>query len=137
MADGYKTFAHEWFEEVWNKGDASAMDRLLLPDFVSHGLKHPAGGPVSGPSGLKPFHTAFRKAFPDIRIQIAETVSEGDMLACRCVVTGTHLGEGLAIPPTGKRVEFTGMVFIRLRDGRGIEAWNNFDLVGLREQIFG
>ncbi|MDR3418253.1 MAG: ester cyclase [Nevskia sp.] len=130
-----KTFAHHWFDEVWNKGNADAIDRLFAPDAIAHGLTNPTGGPVRGPASFKPFHRSFCRAFPDIHVEVADAVTEGDMIAARCRVKGTHLGDGLGVPPSGRHVDFTGMAFMRVRNGRIVEAWNNFDFETMRAQI--
>ena len=88
-----------------------------------------------GPEGFKPFFKAYREAFPDIQITIEGIVSEGDLAAVRWTAVGTHKGNGLGFPATGKRVELTGMAFVRAEDGRLVEGWNNFDQLGMLQQV--
>ncbi len=64
---GRRTLLHEWFEEVWNRGDAAAIDRLLAPDAVIHGLQDADGNEVKGKEGFIPFFRNFRDAFPDLQ----------------------------------------------------------------------
>ena len=135
MPEQYKTLAHEWFEEVWNQGSSEAIDRLFAVEGVAHGLADVAGHNPVGPAGFKPFHKQFREAFPDVHIEVVDTICEGNKIAARCIVTGTHLGETLGFNATGRRVEFTGMTILRIEDGKIAEAWNNFDLAGMNRQI--
>lgn len=137
MNGNYKTLAHEWFEEVWNQGRAETIDRLFAVDAIAHGLTDASGNELCGPAGFKPFFEQFRNAFPDIRVEIADTVCEGDKIAVRCVVRGTHSGEGLGMAASDRPVAFTGMAILRVRDGQIIEAWNNFDFQTMTTQILG
>ena len=85
--------------------------------------------------GFKPFHSAYRNAFPDTRLQIDDIVGEGDTVAARWSGTGTHSGDGLGFPATGKQVHFRGMSFIRVEGGKIAEAWNDFDQLGMLQEI--
>lgn len=130
-----KTLAHEWFDEVWNKSQIKAIDRLLADDAVAHGLFDEHGRELRGPAGFKPFFLQFTRAFPDIHVEVVDTVCEGDKIAARCIVTGTHKGDTLGIPASHKPTEFTGMTILRVKDGKIAEAWNNFDFQVLSKQI--
>jgi predicted ester cyclase len=84
---------------------------------------------------FKIFHRAFRLAFPYIHIKVEEIVTEGDKTVTRCVITGTHTGDGLGRPSTGKSVKFNGMTMARLKDGKIVESWNNFDFMAMYKQL--
>jgi steroid delta-isomerase-like uncharacterized protein len=127
--------AHRWFEEVWNKGREEAIDEMFAEDGVAHGLAGENGQEPRGPAEFKPFFRRFRDAFPDIQIAIEECVTEGDMAAVRCRVTASHQGDSLGVAATGKPIEFEGMSIVRVRDGKIVEAWNNFDFLSLNQQI--
>jgi steroid delta-isomerase-like uncharacterized protein len=129
-----KTIAHEWFEEVWNKRQIEAIDRLLAEDAIAHGLADESGGELRGPVGFKPFFLKFSQAFPDLHIEIMDTICEGDKIAARCIVRGTHLGDTLGIAASHRPIEFTGMAILRFKDGKIVEAWNNFDFQALARQ---
>jgi predicted ester cyclase len=126
---------HRWFEEVWNNRNADAIDEMFAIDGIAHGLKDPQGNPIIGPSGYKPFHAAFLNAFPDLKVTIEDTVTEGDKIAVRCRVNGTHCGEGIGITPCSTPVEFTLMTIVRVTDGRIAEAWNNVDFMEMYQQL--
>ncbi len=125
---------HRWFEEVWNKGRPEAIDEMLDPDGIVHGLGE-AGVEVRGAVGFVPFFARFRGTFPDINITIEDTIAEGDKVAARWTARMTHEGDGLDFAPTGRAVTITGMSIIRVADGRIAEAWNNWDIASLLQQI--
>ena len=129
------TLAHEWFDEVWNKRKMEAIDRLLTHDVVAHGLVDEKGNDFRGPSEFKKFFLQFTKAFPDMQVEVADTISEGDKIAARCIVTGTHRGDTLGVPASNKPIRFTGVAILRIKDGKIAEAWNNFDFQTLSRQI--
>ena len=108
-----------------------AIDELLASHAVVHGL----GADLRGPAGFRPFHSAYRDAFPDVMIQIDDIVAQGDIVAARWSGTGTHRGEGLGFAATGRQVHFNGMVFVRVERGKLVEGWNNFDQLGMLQQL--
>jgi steroid delta-isomerase-like uncharacterized protein len=124
-----------WFEEVWNQGMEEAIDRLFARDGLAHGLASPDGMPLRGPDAFRPFFKRFRGAFPDIHIDVAREVTEGDMVSVHCHVTGTHRGNDLGMSATGRPVDFWGMVIARVQGGQIVEAWNSFDFLSLYQQV--
>ena len=126
---------HRWFEEVWNKGREEAIDEMFATDGIAHGLVGDNGQELQGPADFKPFFRKFRDAFPDIQITIEDCITEGDKATVRCRVMANHTGDGLGIAATGKPVEFEGISIVRVRDGKIVEAWNNFDFLSLNQQI--
>jgi steroid delta-isomerase-like uncharacterized protein len=79
--------------------------------------------------------TAFRTAFPDACIRIEDMIGEGETVAFRFILRGTHCGTFAGIPPTGKEVTLTGMDFIRIADGKFVELWSNQDTLGWLQQL--
>ena len=75
------------------------------------------------------------KGFPDLRISIDACIAEGDSVATRWSLTGTHQGEFQGIPPTGRSVKFSGLEFNRVVHGRFVEHWSTFDNIALLQQI--
>ena len=124
-----------WFEEVWNQGKEEKIHRLMKRDCLVHGLPSPDGLAISGPEAFMPFFRKFRSAFPDIHVKVKRTVTEGEMVAVHCHVTGSHRGDALGHPATGKTVAFWGMCFARVREGQIVEAWNQFDFLALYQQL--
>jgi steroid delta-isomerase-like uncharacterized protein len=135
MSEENKALLQRWFDEVWNKGRAEAIDEMFAADGIAHGLSDDPGNPIRGASGFKPFHETFRGAFPDIEVMVEDIIAEGDMVAARCSVRGKHSGGHLGIAASNAPVEFTGMTMARIRDGKIVEAWNNFDFMRMNRQI--
>ena len=135
MSEANKQLIERWFEEVWNKGRAEAIEEMIAEDCVIHGLGDATGQSVTGPSEFKSFHAIFREAFPDITVSVDDMVAEGDKIAARCSVHGQHTGDSLGFKASQAPVEFTGMVIVRVRDGKIAEAWNNFDFMRMYKQI--
>lgn len=131
MSAENKALIRRWFEEVWNKGRVAAIDEMFAVDGVAHGL----GADMHGAAAFKPFHAAFRDAFPDLRIEVEDMIAEGDKVAYRFSVTGTHRGHGLGFPATDKPARFTGMGVVRVQNGKIVEGWNNFDQLGMLQQL--
>ncbi|HAF13910.1 MAG TPA: hypothetical protein DHU55_16545 [Blastocatellia bacterium] len=75
-----------WFEEVWNKGRADAIDEMFAADGVAQGLSGDPSAPLRGPAGFKLLHDQFRGAFPDIEVVVEDTIAEGDKVAA-CLVS--------------------------------------------------
>jgi steroid delta-isomerase-like uncharacterized protein len=131
MSTEHKALVRRWFDEVWSNGRAAMIDEMLMEQATVHGL----GPDLHGPAGFKPFHAAYRNAFPDITIRIDDIVSEGDIVAARWSGTGTHRGDGLGFAATGRNVQFHGMIFVRVERGKMAEGWNSFDQLGLLQQL--
>lgn len=135
MTKEYATVLHRWFDEVWNIGRAETIDELLDPNAIVYGLTESSDSGMQGADAFKTFYASFRGAFPDIRVEIQDSVTEGDKIVARCVVYATHSGDGLAVAASGKQVKFSGMCQVRVKDGRITEAWNSFDFLTMMQQI--
>ena len=135
MSEENKAILRRWFEEVWNEGRGEAIDELFDEDGVAHGLAGDGGGELRGPAGYKPFFRRFRDAFPDIEIVVEDIIAEGDRVAARCTVRGRHQSDSLGFAATNQPVEFDGICIVRIRDGKIVEAWNNFDFMAMFVQI--
>lgn len=131
----YESLIHRWFEEVWNNQSEDAIDEMLTEDGIVNGLNDADGNPLRGPEGFKTLHRAFLSAYPDLKITVEDTVSDGDKIAARCTVRATHSGEGLGVLPTDQPVEFTGMAIVKIKDGKIVEAWNEFDFMKMYSQV--
>jgi steroid delta-isomerase-like uncharacterized protein len=135
MSEDNKALVRRWFEEVWNKGRADAIPEMLAAEGIVHGLSEDATNPLRGPAGFLPFHAQFREAFPDIEVVVEDQIAEGDMVATRCSVRGKHSGDSLGFAATQHPVEFTGVAITRIKDGKIVEAWNNFDFMKMYRQL--
>jgi steroid delta-isomerase-like uncharacterized protein len=122
-------------DEIFNQGNLSVVDELFAPDYVLHDPGVP-GGELRGLEAFKEqWVSMFRTAFPDLRIVIEDQVAEGDKVASRYTGSGTHQGELRGFPPTNNRVEATGTITSRLAEGKIVEEWNNFDSMGMMQQL--
>jgi steroid delta-isomerase-like uncharacterized protein len=128
-------WVRNWFEQVWNRGDESAIDRLLATEATAHGLQRGNTSPMRGPAAFKPFFRSFRSAFPDIHVEVQRTVTQDNLVCAHLHVTGTHHGEGLGAAPTGERIEFSGIVIARVENGQIQESWNSFDFMSMFQQV--
>ncbi|MBV9824477.1 MAG: ester cyclase [Alphaproteobacteria bacterium] len=130
MAEREVMLVRRWFEEVWNQRRVEAMDELLAADARVYGLG--AGNDVViGPAGFRPAYEQLLGAFPDIHFTVEDAISVGDLVALRWTARATHTGDHLGVPATGETVTITGMVFARAQDGKMVEGWNNWDMLGL------
>ena len=122
-----------WFDEGCSRGNVDLADELYSPDYVSHSL-----GPDLPPTreGLKVFIRALREGIPDLDCPIEEVVAEGNRVAGRFALRGTHAGTLFGTPATGRRVDVGVMVIAHFDEtGRWIEDWNCWDQLGLLQQI--
>jgi len=119
-------------DEVLNRGDLDLLAELVAPDYVDH----MAGGPeLRGPEGLRRFIAAFLAAFPDARFTVHDRVVQGEKVAVRWSMRGTHRGAFNGIQPTGRTVTTTGLAIHRFVAGRLAESWEQFDALGLLQQL--
>jgi steroid delta-isomerase-like uncharacterized protein len=126
-----KALVRAWVE-VWNTGDLDAVDGLLAPGFVRHDPNAPE---VHGAAEERQLIAMYRAAFPDLRFTVDAIVAEGDTVAVRLTAVGTHRGELLGIPPTGKAVRVAVMETYRIADGRIAEQWVVMDALGMMQQL--
>ena len=128
-----KTLVRIFYEGVVNNADFDLASRILTANFWDHG--NPPDEP-KGVEGLRRFLSMLATAFPDIKVEVREMLAEGDLVAVRLKVSGTHTGILLGkIPPSGKRAIWSGMDFLRVSDGKIVERWGVRDLLGLMQQI--
>jgi steroid delta-isomerase-like uncharacterized protein len=129
------TILERWFEEVWNQGQEAKIEEMLAPAVKGHGLITPDGDTVEDVATFKNFYRAFRSAFSDIHVHVQDTVTEGDKTVARCVVRAVNTGAFRGQPPTGKHVEFSGICWVHVHDGKIMESWNNFDFETMSQQL--
>ncbi len=127
-----KALNRRFVEEVINQGNLDAIDDLIDPGTVDHAA--PEGFPT-GREGAKYFATMMRSAFPDLHLTIEDMISEEDKVVVRSTWSGTHEGEFMGIPATGRRVTVSQIDISRVADGRMVEHWGQFDALGLMQQL--
>ena len=131
MAVG-KALLRRWIDEVWTNGDVGLLDQLHTPGFRDR-----TGNPGVTPdtAGMKQFILRFRAAFPDAVITIEDMVAEGDRVAARWTMRGTHTGEFNGIPATGRPFTMAGFGLMRIQDGRIAELWHLEDDLAVLRQL--
>src|ERR687898_171007 len=120
-----KALVRTFFEEAWGKGNVAAVDEFMADKYVEH--PRPSTLPP-GTEGLKQLIAAYRTAFPDLKMTLDDIFAEGEMVAFRWSVSGTHLGDWLGVPPTGNHVRATGITVFRIAGGKVVESWTSIDL---------
>jgi steroid delta-isomerase-like uncharacterized protein len=121
------------FEEVFNQGNLALVDELVAPDFLNHEV--PPGMKNRGPESTRQVVTMLRTAFPDLHFTIEDLVAQGDTVAGRATMSGTHLGPFQGVPPTGRSFQQAHMHFVRFRDGKAIEHRAVRDDLGMMRQL--
>ena len=132
MSEQYKSAAQNLIEKGFNQKDSAAFEAYFSPDLKDHAL--PPGIP-EGFEGRKLFYSAFLAAFPDLHVHIEDILAEGGKLVTRWSAHGTHRGELMGIPATGKRVSVSGITIDRFENGQSVEHWEIFDQAGLMQQL--
>ncbi len=119
-------------DEYQTHGDERAFAELLAPDVLDHSRPP---GIAPGAEGVRQQFDGFRAAFPDFRVTVLDQVCEDDKVVTRKVLRGTHMGDLMGIPATGREVEIQVIDIVRVQDGRIVEHWNVVDRLGLMEQL--
>ena len=123
----------ERFLEFINTANEQLAGELIAPDAMFHVPGRSA--PLRGPAGYLEIIGMMRSGFPDIQWSLEEMVSEGDTMAARFIMSGTHQGTFFGVPPTGKKIAVQAMNFYRLSGGKFVEERGQPDLLGLLQQI--
>ncbi len=134
MADDKVTFRR--FHEAVNSGDeeliANTIDEVFHPDAK---ISTPLRSEATGAALVKEVFARLRRAFPDLHVAVEDLIAEGDKVVSRNVVTGTHLGEYMGHPPTGRSVSYDEIFIVRFADGRVVETWGVVDVLSQMRQL--
>jgi len=123
----------EQARRYFNAGDIEGyITTLYAPDAIAHFLPP---GLLQGHTGLRLFYAAFLAGFPDVQLHFDDIIAEGDTLAVRYHVAGTHLGEFNGIPATGRQMAIGGATILRFAAGKVIERWSEADFPGMMQQL--
>ncbi|WP_396612356.1 ester cyclase [Haloferax sp. S1W] len=126
-----KRTVRRFMDEVSGKGNIGLIDELVAEDMVDH----TEFGETQGREALKQTFEGLSAAFPTHENTIEEIVAEGDTVAIRVSSRLTHEGNFMGIEATGQQVQTEGIVFFRLRDGKIVERWVQFDTLGMMQQL--
>ena len=132
MAQDIKAIMRRFYDEVINGGKTDLVDELMAPDFVDHEAFPGLG---SDREGVKQFFRMMRTAFPDFRMNIEDMLAEGDRGVVRSTMTGTHRGDFMGVPATGKSINVAAIDIVRFSGGRVAEHWGVTDTAGMMEQL--
>jgi steroid delta-isomerase-like uncharacterized protein len=128
-----KHLVESFIQELFTKGDLTAVDRYVAPDVVNHDLPFPDSPP--GPEGWRHAATTIRAAAPDWRSEAHELVAEGDLVVERFTARGTHRGELFGVPATGREIVLYGINVFRIVDDQVVERWGCVDQLGLLHRL--
>lgn len=131
MSGQNKEVVRRYVEAIYNQGDLDQAAELVTADYVNH-----AGfQTVEGVQGLQAFAGMLRTAFPDFHEVLEDQIEAGDKEVHRYTITGTHQGEFLGIPATGKKISVSGITIARLRDGKIAEEWSQVDMLSVMQKL--
>jgi steroid delta-isomerase-like uncharacterized protein len=130
MSEENKALARRSWEIV-TEGAQAPLEEVYAADFVFHQPNED----IQGVEGLRRFVSMIFEAFPDFRVTLEDEIAEGDKVVSRWTGQGTHQGELMSIAPTGYQVTITGITIHRIEEGKIVEEWENFDALGMMQQI--
>ena len=120
------------FDNAFNRGTFAVLDELVAADGVSH---TPTWGMPNNREGLKQLIAMFRSAFPDLHCTVEDEINEGDKVAARWTIRGTHTGLFLGNPSTSRPIVAQGMIFARIASGQIAEGWTLVDQMSILQQL--
>lgn len=115
-AEENKRIILQYLDEMWNKKNLAFVDRVIGPDLIQH-----VRSVAPGREGIKRFFQMIYDSFPDARLNVEDLIAEGDMVAWRFTVLGTHLAPFRGIPASGKAITITGIAITRMKEGQMVE----------------
>ncbi|GAG66025.1 unnamed protein product [marine sediment metagenome] len=126
-----KSLPRRSYEEIYNQGNLDVADDIYDENFVIH----MSPSDLKGTKSIKEYALMLRNAFPDLKFKIEDQIAEGDKVATRWVVIGTHKGEYMGVAATGKFVSNTGISLHRIIDGKMVESWVSSDNLGVMQKL--
>jgi steroid delta-isomerase-like uncharacterized protein len=114
-----------------NSGNLEGYLEMYSDDLTLHGYPPE----VQGKQGVSAFYAAFAKAIPDVELTLEDTMADGDKVAVRYRIRGTHQDEFMGVPASGNKVDVDGQSFFRFVDGQVAERWQSLDVMTLMQQI--
>jgi steroid delta-isomerase-like uncharacterized protein len=121
------------FWGVWEEGNIGLVDELVAPDYVNHSPGIP--DQPEGPEGIKVLVSMIRGGMLDLRVVIDDMIAEGDRVAVRYTIEGTHEGELFGVPPTGRRLSIESCTVEQVSDGKIREHWRVTDTLDMMQQL--
>jgi predicted ester cyclase len=128
-----KAISRRWID-VFNERDDPGEADVRAPDYVAHAPASLEPEPLDAEAWAR-FLAGFVEGFPDLRLTVEDAVGEGDLVAQRVHFEGTHTGEFQGLPPTQRKVSFSGLELNRFVEGRVAEHWFQLDALTLLQQL--
>ena len=132
MSEENKALFRRFMDEVISKRNIDAIDDLMSADYVEH---NSLPGMEPGIAGMKQMMGMFFSAFPDLNSRVEQLVAEGDKVVGVMTTTGTHRGEFMGIPPSGKKISITEIHMVRIVNGKAVEHWGLSDDMAMMQQL--
>ena len=120
------------YQEAYNASNFDALDELVAADVLTPNM---TSNMPRGLEGAKLVHQKTLTGMPDYHTAIEDLIAEGDKVAARVRITGTHTGDFYGIPPTGRHIDLTGMYIVRIADGKIVEHWGEENGVTVFRQL--
>ena len=127
-----KALNERFYDEVVNRKNYAVIDELVAGDFVEH---ENLPGAANGPDGVRQAFQMLHAAFPDLKATIVTAVADDDWVATRSTFSGTHQGEWMGVPASGKAISINVADFVRIKGGRVVEHWGMTDSLTMMQQI--
>jgi predicted ester cyclase len=126
-----EALVRRYFEEGWVKGNLAAVEDFMVPNYIEHQVPDVQ---LASRDSLKQLLATYYKAFPDMKSVLHDSFAQGDRVAFRWSVSGTHLGDWLGIPPTGNHITASGITIYRITGGKAVEGWTSIDISRSEEE---
>jgi steroid delta-isomerase-like uncharacterized protein len=126
-----ETLVRQYFEEAWVKRNLAAADAFMVPNYIEHQVPDVQ---LASRDSLKQLLATYYRAFPDMKGVLHDIFAQGDRVAFRWSVSGTHLGDWVGIPPTGNHMRASGITIFRITGGKAVEGWASIDISRSEEE---
>lgn len=128
-----KQIVHRFFEQCWNEGNTNMIGECLTDNVRIHDPVFP--NLTAGANNMKAHIESCRRAFPDIKFSIDDTIAERNEVVIHWTARGTHKGDFLGMHPTNRKATVTGTSIYRLDNGKIVEQWAHWNLMSMMEQL--
>jgi len=129
MASDPESILRGLYNEVINGGNFDVLGDFLAPDYVEHPEE------VRGLEAFEKRMRIFRSAFPDLHVSLDEVLVVGDRASTRTTITGTHTGDLMGIPATGRGINVLAIDLVHFQNGKAVERWGGLDMFGMMQQL--
>ena len=132
MSAENKKIVQRIYDEVWSQARFETIDELYSPNFA---MDDPLTPGINGSEGYRQYAQAMHSTFAGLKIEVEDQIAEGDKVVTRWRSSGTHTGEMMGIPPTGKAGSTTGMTITHIIDGQVVSETTEWNALGLLQQM--